>query len=98
MNHELNKVDEFFGMPIGTTYTVLIDHANPSTINSHIAKYGIMLDEHGFVPVCMRTAWKELMREIGVSSRYWKEVDKLITPFVIDDLYGQENPFTANCL
>lgn len=84
--HELDKLDVLLGLPIGTSRSSIVRHLPPQILNSKLAKYGIILDEYGMVAKDQREAWRSLMIEAGVSSRYWKNKDLLVPDAIITTL------------
>ncbi len=78
MSHELNKLDQYLGVPIGTSYRVVVQHQNPAELNQKLIQHGIALDDYGMVPKSQRAAWKTLMQAAMVDQRYWKDKDLLL--------------------
>ena len=77
--HELNKLDRLLDVPIGTSKSVIVGHADSTVINTKLAKYGIKLKKSGILPKEQRMQWRALMIAAGVSEKYWKDPD-LLTP------------------
>lgn len=86
MNHELEKLDKFLGLPIGTSYDVLIRHNDPRLLNDKLRFRGIVLDHDGILPKAQRGKWRQLMTEAGVHKRYWKDPELLTEETTIDSL------------
>jgi hypothetical protein len=86
MKHELDKLDVFLNIPIGTSKGVLIGHLDPRIINEKLSAYHIILDSYGMVPKGQRNNWKLLMQFAGISRKYWKDPDELFLEKKIDDL------------
>lgn len=86
MVHELDKLDNFLDIPIGTSYRVLIQHSNPDLLNTKLVDQGIILDQDGIVPKSQRAKWKELMIKAEISSKYWRDPESLILDSPIEDL------------
>lgn len=78
MPHELEKLDRYFGLEPGTSYTVLIQHRNPAPLNPSLAPHGIVLDEYGMVPKNQHENWQRLMKAAGISQVYWKDKELLL--------------------
>lgn len=87
--HELDKVDQFLKVEIGTTFRTIIKHENPAILNQKLLDFGILLDEFGMVPKENRLAWKRLMQKVGVSKRFWKDKDLLLPESTITSLEEQ---------
>lgn len=87
--HELDKVDQFLGIEIGTTYKTIIKHQNPAVLNQKLLDFGVLLDEFGMVPKNCHMAWKQLMQRIGVSARFWKDKNLLLPESTITSLEEQ---------
>ncbi len=86
MAHELDNLDRYLGVEIGTSYLVLVKHQNPIQLNAKLESQGIALDEFGMVPKSQHNAWKTLMQLAGVSSRYWKDKDLLLPEAIVTNL------------
>lgn len=73
---ELNKVDVFLDLPLGTTYNVIGLHGNPSLLNEKLAPFGIHLEEmFGFVPKKQWNKWNALLEKCDIKCTYWKTED-----------------------
>ena len=84
--HQLHKIDEYYNLPIGTTYKTIELHGDPTLLNTVLQSSGIIFGDWGILPKSMRPKWRELLQHIGVSSEYWKDMSLLQPPAAIDDL------------
>lgn len=69
--HELDRLDVVLGLDIGTSKSVLLNHADPSVMNVALERHGIRLAQFGRVIADQRPAWVQLLKSAGVSSRYY---------------------------
>lgn len=77
MTHELNKLDYFLDIALGTSYSVLICHGDPTELNRHLAQHYVVLDADGCIPKEQRSQWRTLMECLGINRRYWRDPDLL---------------------
>ncbi len=68
---ELERLDEFLGLPPGTTNRTLFGVEDRSLIRERLLQHGIGLDKRGNVPKDQRPRWQEIMRDLGIGREWW---------------------------
>ena len=72
---ELELLDEYLGVPPGTTYGTLFGLQEKSLLRQKLLPFGIELNKHGDVPKEQRPEWRALVKSLGIGPAWWLDPD-----------------------
>jgi hypothetical protein len=77
---KLERLDEFLGLPLGTTCRTIFGCEDRSLIGERLALHGIVLDKRGNVPKEQWPRWQELMDRLGIGQEWYLDPAYLDPP------------------
>ena len=72
---ELELLDEYLELPLGTTYATLVKGADWTLIGQKLLAFGIELNRYGDIPKEQRPEWQQLVKSLGIGPGWWLDPD-----------------------